>query len=105
MFSCTKRESLMLYAGAIGIVFGLAVGQYFKAITIGAVALAAGGWAWAVGTIAGHGFIQAGCDALFLTWCLETGFFLGLVFRHIAFLREGRAAAPVAHPGATASPD
>jgi hypothetical protein len=94
----------MLYAGAFGIVFGIAVGQHFKAIAIGAAALAAGGWALAVGTIAGHGLIHAVCDALFLAWCLETGFFLGLVLRHLAFLHSDQAAS-VAHPSATPLPD
>ena len=90
----------MLYAGAFGIVFGIAVGRHFKAIAIGTAALAAGGCAWAVGTIAGHGFIHAACDALFLAWYLETGFFLGLVLRRLAFLHSDQAPS-LAQPGAT----
>jgi hypothetical protein len=93
----------MLYAGAFGIVFGIAVGQHLKAIAIGAAALAAGGCAWAVGTIAGHGFIHTACDALFLAWCLETGFFLGLVLRNLALFDTDPAPSLVQSGAASSS--
>jgi hypothetical protein len=94
----------MLYAGAFGIIFGIAVGQHFKAIAIGAAALAAGGCAWVVGTIAGHGFLHTACDALFLAWCLESGFFVGLVLRNLAPF-DNDPASSLVRSGATSSPE
>jgi hypothetical protein len=82
----------MLYTAVLGILSGIAFGRHFKVATVGAAAMAAVAWAWAVGFFAGHGFLYAACEAIFLTWFLEFGLLLGLLLNHLVFHQRGRTA-------------
>jgi len=82
----------MLYAAVLGILSGIAIGRHFKAATVGAAAMAAVAWAWAVGFFAGHRFLDAACDAIFLTWFLESGLLVGLLLNHLVFDQRGKTA-------------
>jgi len=82
----------MLYTAVLGILSGIAFGRHFKATNVGAAALSAVVWAWALGSFAGHGFLYAAYEAIFLTWSLESGLLLGLLLNRLVFHRRGRTA-------------